>query len=175
MNHKTSPKEMPNTIVYTIGHSNHKFTKLIELLQRNSIQLVVDVRSRPQSRWAPWFNRRNLETTLPKSGIEYQWRGDTLGGLPNNPTLYKPHPNPRRKTDPKTVADYDKIARQEWFQKAIDELLKVASRQTTAIMCAEENPHQCHRSQLIGRALVKRGVDVRHIRKNGVTEPQDGG
>jgi uncharacterized protein (DUF488 family) len=163
---------MADVAVFTIGHSNASFDKIVQLLQKYEVRVLVDVRSRPQSRWVPHFNRKNLEAAIPKLGIEYQWAGNHLGGLPDDPAYYKPNPKRKKKTDPPTVVDYYKVARQNWFQKAIDELLEVASRQTTAIMCAEENPHQCHRSQLIGHALVKRGVDVRHIRKNGVTEPQ---
>ena len=156
--------------VYTIGHSNHSFDKLAKLLQQHTIQVLVDVRSVPRSRWVPWFNRKNLETVLPRIGIEYQWAGDHLGGLPSDPAYYKSNPQCKRKTDHPRIVDYDKVEQQKWFQQAIDELLKVASRQKTAIMCAEENPQKCHRSQLIARALVKRGVDVKHIRRNGTTE-----
>ena len=162
-------------IVYTIGHSNAPFDKIAQLLQQHAIQVVVDVRSRPRSRWVPQFNRKNLETALPKLGLEYQWAGNQLGGFPDDPTLYKPNPQRKKKTDPVTVADYDKIARQNWFHGAIDELLRVASRKRTAIMCAEENPEKCHRSQLIGRALLKRGVDVEHIRGTGDLQPQSTG
>lgn len=158
--------------IYTIGHSNLQFDQLAKLLQQHSIQVLIDVRSRPRSRWVPWFNQKTLETTIPGIGIEYQWAGDRLGGLPSDPAYYKPNPQRKRKTDPPRVVDYDKVERQNWFQEAISELLKVASRQRIAIMCAEENPQKCHRSQLIGHALVKRGIEVRHIRGNGVTEPQ---
>ena len=35
------------------------------------------------------------------------------------------------------------------------------------IMCAEENPARCHRKLLVGAALEARGVELRHIRKDG--------
>jgi uncharacterized protein (DUF488 family) len=136
---------------------------------------VVDVRSIPRSRWVPWANQHNLETALPKAGIDYQYFGKELGGRPDDPTLTKPNPNRKRKTDPLTVVDYDKVARQNWFQKAIDELLEVASNKRTAIACAEEDPQTCHRSLLIGKTLAEKGVKVLHIRKNGELEPQSAG
>jgi len=158
--------------VYSIGHSNHQFNLLAELLQKHAIEVLVDIRSKPQSRWVPHFNRKTLETALPELGIEYRYLGKELGGLPIDPTLYKPNPQRKRKTDPPRVVDYDKIARQSWYQQAIDELLEVASHQRTAIMCSEENPQNCHRSQLVGRTLVKKGIEVLHIRKTGTLEPQ---
>ena len=158
--------------VYTIGHSTSKLDQIVRLLQQHSIQLLLDVRSRPRSRWAPWFNQQNLATVIPGIGVEYRWAGDRLGGLPDDPAYYKPNPHPTKKTDPPTVADYDKIARQEWFQKAINELLEIASSKRTAIMCAEEDPGTCHRSLLLGNTLAEKGVKVLHIRKNGNLEPQ---
>ena len=162
---------MADVAVFTIGHSRHSFDTFAGLLKKHAIQVLIDARSRPQSRWVPWFNQKNLETAIPKIGIEYQWAG-TLGGLPADQTFYKPNLNRKRKTDPATVADYDKIARQKWFQVAINQLLEVAKQRRTAIMCAEENPQECHRSRLIGQTLVKRGVKVLHIRKDGKLEPQ---
>ncbi|WP_438317905.1 hypothetical protein ACP6EK_03390 [Candidatus Caldatribacterium sp. SIUC1] len=34
--------------IYTIGHSNHPLERFLELLQKHGIELVVDVRSRPE-------------------------------------------------------------------------------------------------------------------------------
>ncbi len=163
---------MSDVAIFTIGHSNHSFAKLAKLLQKNSIQVLVDVRSRPQSRWVPWFNQKNLESAIPGIGLEYHWAGDHLGGLPSDPAYYKPNPKRRKQTDPLRIVDYAKVARQSWFQEAIGELLEAASHRRTAVMCAEENPENCHRAQLIGNALVKRGARVMHIRKGGALEPQ---
>lgn len=168
-------KPMSRTIeVYTVGHSRHTLAHIAKLLQKHRIKVLVDVRSHPRSRWVPWFNRRNLETAIPKLGIEYQYAGNHLGGLPDDQAYYKPNPQRRRKADPVTVADYDKMARQSWFHEAIDALLEVASRRRTAILCAEESPQKCHRSQLVGRTLVTKGAKVLHIRGNGELEPQSG-
>jgi uncharacterized protein (DUF488 family) len=161
--------------VYTVGHSRHSIDTFAGLLKKHAIQVLIDVRSRPQSRWVPWFNKKTLETAIPKLGIQYQYAGNHLGGLPDDPAYYKPNPQRKRKTDPPTVVDYDKVSRQNWFQKAIDELLQVASHQRTAILCSEENPQKCHRAQLIGRTLAKKGVKVLHIRGNGFIEPQSAG
>jgi uncharacterized protein (DUF488 family) len=162
---------MEGVTVFTIGHSNHPFDQLAQLLQQHRIEVLVDVRSKPQSRWVPWTNRKNLQSEIPKRGIEYQWAGNYLGGLPDDPTYWKKNPR-KRKADPPKIVDYDKVAQQKWFKAAIDELLEVASYKRTAIMCSEENPQTCHRSQLIGNVLVKRGAKVLHIRKNGDIEPQ---
>ena len=46
--------------LYTIGHSNLEMDSFLEYLRRYGITALVDTRTRPQSRYFPWFNRRNL-------------------------------------------------------------------------------------------------------------------
>ena len=46
-------------------------------------RLSVDTRTRPQSRYFPWFNRRNLSAQLDEAGIgysfiDYQYEGETI-------------------------------------------------------------------------------------------------
>jgi uncharacterized protein (DUF488 family) len=36
-----------------------------------------------------------------------------------------------------------------------------------ALMCAEIDPERCHRSRMIGEALVERGVPIAHIDADG--------
>ena len=55
------------------------------------------------------------------------------------------------------------------FSEALDDLLSVASREPTAIMCAEAVPWRCHRS-LISDAALARGVRVYHIMDAGADE-----
>jgi uncharacterized protein (DUF488 family) len=164
---------MSKTIeVYTVGHSKHQFAKFAELMQKHAIEVLIDVRSRPHSRWVPWFNQKNLETAIPKIGIGYKWVGDSLGGLPSDPALYKSNPSNKGKKAPKAIADYGKIAQQDWYRDAINKLIEVAGEHRTAIMCAEENPSTCHRSLLLGDTLTKLGIKVFHIRKDGNLEAQ---
>ena len=42
-----------------------------------------------------------------------------------------------------------------------------------ALMCAEKDPIDCHRTILIGRELVDRGADIMHILEDGRLEPHD--
>jgi uncharacterized protein (DUF488 family) len=48
------------------------------------------------------------------------------------------------------------------FGAALDELIEVAGRAPTVIMCAEAVPWRCHR-QLVADALVARAIEVRHV------------
>ena len=48
------------------------------------------------------------------------------------------------------------------FEEGLSELLSIARKEPTAIMCAEAVPYRCHRS-LISDALTARGIEVREI------------
>jgi uncharacterized protein (DUF488 family) len=50
--------------IFTIGHSHIPITHFIVLLKRHHIDMIVDVRSQPQSRFAPQSNRKALHTSL---------------------------------------------------------------------------------------------------------------
>ena len=83
--------------------------------------------------------------------------GAELGGRPPEPELY----------DTKGHARYDLMMRTERFGAGLDRLLTGAASYRVAIMCSEEDPARCHRRLLVTRALVERGLEVRHIRGNG--------
>lgn len=66
--------------VWTIGHSNHSFEKFLGLLQQHKISMLVDVRSRPSSRFTH-FIRDNLIRGVRENGIDYRYGGNVLGGM----------------------------------------------------------------------------------------------
>ena len=46
---------------YTIGHSNHTIDRFIDLLKKNGINCIVDVRSAPYSKYTVQFNKETIE------------------------------------------------------------------------------------------------------------------
>lgn len=154
--------------IYTIGHSNVPASKLVELLQAYKIQIVVDVRSSPYSQFAPQFNREMLERTLQEAGLQYKYAGEYLGGRPKDPSCYKRREILEGKADYLHEVDYPAVMKKDFFQKGIQRLLEIAKEGSTAIMCSEEDPAHCHRHHLIGKYLVGKGVNVLHIRSDGL-------
>ena len=146
------------TTIYTIGHSNHQLDDLLALLRRHGIELLVDVRSSPYSRYVPQANRETLARFLESADIAYRWMGDRLGGKPGG-----------------QVADYDELRAGPGFQQGIVDLLALADRHRTAIMCSEGDHHQCHRYKLITPVLVDHGVHVLHIQPDGSLVDEDQG
>ena len=138
------------TTIYTIGHSNHEPGAFLKLLHQKGIQILVDVRSSPYSRYVPHANRETLARTLHAGGITYRWLGDRLGGKPNG-----------------IAADYDKLRASPVFREGIADLLSLAEEGCTTIMCAEGDHRQCHRYRLITPALLDQGIHVLHIQPDG--------
>ena len=153
----------------TLGHSNHSLDQFIRLLEDNGVMTLVDVRTAPASRYNPQFNKGNLEQALPQHNIQYVFAGQYLGGRPSDPKCYKSRTLPAEGADYLHEVDYPEVMKREWFVKGIERLLELADEQTTAIMCSEEDPAQCHRHHLIAKYLMREHpeVSVRHIRGDG--------
>jgi uncharacterized protein (DUF488 family) len=148
--------------LYTIGHSNVAAETLVSLLHRHRIEVLVDVRSVPYSRHNPQFNRESLARTMEAAGIAYVYMGRHLGGRPDDPACYEGG-----------QGEHHLIEVQPWYREAIDRLVALAGRKSTAVLCAEENPLHCHRHHLIAQTLLRRGVTVWHIRGDGRVEPAE--
>ena len=155
--------------LFTIGHSNHSLQRFIQLLEDNGIATLVDVRTSPYSRYNPQYNAENLKKALSRRDIEYVYAGKYLGGRPSDPTCYKSRRLPEDDTDYLHEVDYPEVMKRPWFVRGVQRLLELAEEQTTAIMCSEENPGECHRHHLIAVYIMREHpeVDVRHIRGDG--------
>jgi uncharacterized protein (DUF488 family) len=140
--------------IYTIGHSNHTSDVFVHLLKQHEIQLLVDVRSKPVSRFAAFANKKTLPGLLEREGIRHIFMGNSLGGKPTDPSLQDSDGKP----------DYVKMRSTDAFQEGISRLIELAKDASVALMCAEEDPSKCHRRLLIGPALEESGVRPLHIR-----------
>lgn len=156
--------------LFTLGHSHHSLDTFLRLLEENGVMTLVDVRTAPYSRFNPQFNKDNLERTLPERGLQYAFAGKFLGGRPPDPLCYKKRTLPPEGADYLHEVDYPEVMKREWFVKAIARLLEMADEQTTAILCSEEDPAQCHRHHLIAKYLLREHPDVKvqHIRGDGM-------
>ena len=149
--------------ILTIGHSNLPLERFLALLGENGVALVADVRSAPYSRYAPQFNREALAAALTRAGIEYLYLGRELGGLGTQSRL------PGRKR----VMSRGRVVRPPGFRQGIERLAGLASECRVAIVCGEESPARCHRRSLVTPALVRLGIEVRHIRADGRVQGDD--
>jgi len=147
-------------MIYTIGHSNHPIERLVALLQQHHIQALADVRSNPYSRFNPQFNREKLQASLVAAGIRYVFLGEELGARSKDPACY----------DASGRVSYTKLAATSLFRHGIQRLQTGMQQHRIAIMCAERDPLECHRTILVTRELEKIDIPVTHILHDGSLE-----
>jgi uncharacterized protein (DUF488 family) len=143
--------------LYTIGHSSHSAEHFIRLLRQAGIDVVVDTRSAPYSRYSPQFDRESLRDSITAAGIKYLFLGDVVGGRPKDEAHY----------DDRGRARYAKMVQDAAFLGGIERLERGADEFRVALMCSEEDPAHCHRRLLIGRVLIERGAQLAHLRGDG--------
>jgi uncharacterized protein (DUF488 family) len=156
-------KTVPVRTLFTIGHSNHSLSTLVQLLKLHQISGLVDVRTVPQSRFNPQFGAARLSVELPAENILYAHLKD-LGGLrkplPDSPNTALKNPSFR---------GYADHMRTERFVVALTMLLERAGSERLAVMCAEAAYTSCHR-WLLADAILLKGTRVLHILPSGAAD-----
>ena len=113
--------------VYTLGTStrgSEEFLEFLHLLRNNDIEMVVDIRRFPTSKFEH-FRQDQLSELLAKAGIEYSYLGKELGGY--------------RSQGYRAFVDTDE------FKQGLDQLERIAEQKRAAVICAERFPWRCHR------------------------------
>ncbi|MFI1580842.1 DUF488 family protein [Embleya sp. NPDC020630] len=145
--------------LFTVGHSTHSISGFLSLLQKHGVTAVADVRSMPVSRFTPQFNRYAVERSLRESDIKYVFLGKELGARADDPACY---------VDGRV--QYNLLARTPDFVNGIERLRKGSQSERIAVMCAEQEPLDCHRCVLVARVLDEHGITVQHIHGDGHVE-----
>jgi len=148
----------PSPTLLTIGHTTHSFDAFVGLLARHGVSCVADVRSHPYSRRLEQFNRESLAAELKTAGIKYIFLGEELGARRAEAECYE---------DGQAV--YRRIATLPRFLAGLERLRQGASQERIALVCAEKDPLDCHRTILVCREL--RGeFQIEHILADGSIE-----
>jgi len=145
-----------DSTIWTIGHSTRTISAFLGLLTHFGLEAVADVRRFPGSRRQPQYAQAALEASLAEHGIAYQWF-PALGGRrrprPDSPNTAWRNDSFRGYADHVSSAE---------FAQGLRELLDLAGRLRTTLMCAEALWWRCHRA-LIADVLCVRGIRVVHI------------
>jgi uncharacterized protein (DUF488 family) len=133
-------------VLFMIGHSSQGWAEFQQLLSEHRIAKLVDVRSKPISRW-PQFCKGPLQRTLPPIVYEH-W--PTLGGL-------KPLPTERlRQEMTRLLTTYGALHDFRY-----------------CLMCSEGDFRECHRHYLLAPLAIELGWTVQQINTDGsLTEDQ---
>jgi len=152
------------TTLFSIGHGNKSIEVFLEELKSFNIKYLVDVRSKPYSKFNSQFNQNELKFVLKEHNIIYVFLGDLLGGLPNDKSCY----------DKNGRVDYQILKEKDFFIRGLNRLVTAHNKNLrVAIMCSETNPSDCHRSKLIGRELLlKYNIDMNHIINKDIIKTQ---
>jgi uncharacterized protein (DUF488 family) len=142
----------------TIGHSTQSWEQFLDLVLRHRIEAIGDVRSSPYSARFPHFNRELLDRGLRIANIRYVFLGDELGARPAQRECYADG-----------VARYERIARIAPFRAGLERVRTGVARFRLALMCAEKDPLECHRTILVCRQF-RNEMDIHHILADGSIE-----
>lgn len=144
---------MTGSTLYSIGHGNKKMEDFIAELKFFNIEFLIDVRSKPYSKWNPHFCKTSLNSELNHNGIKYVYLGDKLGGLPEDKDCY---------VDGKV--DYELLKQKDFFRDGLKRIENANRKKLrVAVMCSESKPEKCHRSKLIGEVLWEMNISMEHI------------
>jgi uncharacterized protein (DUF488 family) len=141
--------------IFSIGHGNKTIDKFVSELRSFDIGFLIDIRSKPYSRFCRHFSQQPLQSFLERERIRYVYMGQELGGLPDlDSDCFT--------SDGKV--DYGKLKEKDFFKEGLQRLLNANSQGIRiCIMCSESDPKRCHRSKLIGVELKKKGIMLQHI------------
>jgi uncharacterized protein (DUF488 family) len=146
---------MNKKTLYTIGYSGFCIADFIKELKKRNVTAVVDVRSKPYSKFHSDYNKEAIAEILSQQNIHYLNFDKSFGARQTNP-----------KYCTEGCVDFEKFARSEVF---LDGMHRIAhgynNGMVIALMCAEKDPTTCHRAILVSRNLTE--YDVRHIVPGG--------
>jgi uncharacterized protein (DUF488 family) len=145
--------------VFSIGHSTQPLERFIALLKQHDITAIADVRSKPYSRMNPQFNREALKKALSENGVAYVFLGLELGARSQDRSCYL-----------NGKVQFGRLAQTELFANGLRRVREGAKKFRIALMCAEKEPLECHRTILVSRHLDGTGTDVLHIHGDGRIE-----
>lgn len=148
---------MENPIIYTIGHSTHQIDFFLELLNKYSVNCIIDVRSVAASSYNPQYNKEPLSNFLKKNNITYLHFSEEFGARHSDPDLL----------DEEGKVDFEKVRKSYSFKNGIERIwLGLEKNFVISLMCSESEPFDCHRFSMVSIALEKEGFDVKHILKD---------
>ena len=98
--------------IYTIGHSNYSMERFIEMLNRYGIDVVVDIRGTPYSKYNTQYNKEALNNTLKELGFIYIYMGREFAAQRDNKLIYTWE----------GYSDFEKVINEKSFLEGVERL-----------------------------------------------------
>ena len=113
-------------LVLTIGHSNHDLNHFLALVRDHQVEVIVDTRSQPYSKYSPHFDQAALRDALTEVGVKYVYMGRELGGRPSGTQFY----------DEEGHVLYVRVAESPLFVEGLKRLEKGLQTHRVALLCS---------------------------------------
>ena len=142
--------------LYTIGFTQKRAETFFELLRRNGIQRLVDIRVSPDGQLSGFARKDDLPYFLKRlaNGCEY---------------VHRPELAPTKEIlkDYRTDGDWDRYVYRFETLMDVRQVPDILDRDefqvaTCCLLCSEPTPEQCHR-RLVAERLAKHWPDVEII------------
>lgn len=168
-------RERNKGAIFTIGHSNLKQEEFDALMKRHGIQVLVDVRTFTDSKFAPQFNGDTLDSHLAGKDIEYYHFPELSAGRTVKETDAEGKAVTRKLT-------YDEIIATPEFSKGLKDIREsVRNGYRVCLMDTVGTAYDSPRFAMLGRALEHpdiydkrvKPVSVVHITRKGYTVSQE--
>ena len=145
--------------LFTVGYASFSIKDFIETLRKHDITALIDVRSAPYSKYKPEFKKDNLNKILADNSISYIFLGKYVGARVEDPECYI-----------EGKLNYHLLNETENFKTGINRIFNGMKDYRIALMCAEKDPVNCHRTFLICRTLRSYPIKILHILDGGSLE-----
>lgn len=134
--------EAKNKYILTFGYGNRKdYNVFLDYLQNFDVKCVVDVRISPRAWSRKWYGEQIQSFCISKS-IKYISK-TSLGNTSAKENWIPPN--------------------QEEANAALHEIAEIAQMGNILLLCAEMNPHRCHRKE-VAKCLGKLvSLPVKHL------------
>lgn len=144
--------------IYTVGYEGLDIDQFLEILQKNKITRLLDIRKNPVSR-KKGFSKNKLRENLQTVDIEYQH----FGGL-GVPSAWRKSEKAHLITRKKMFSDYVKEVLPA-HEKEIEEVIASAkSTKRAVLLCFEADASDCHRHFLAEELKDKANFQVVDIK-----------
>jgi uncharacterized protein (DUF488 family) len=140
--------------IFTIGHSNYSIDRFLDMLRFHNINCVVDIRGTPYSKYNVQYDKETIRQTLADKGYLYIYMAKEFAVQRSDRTLYKSD----------GYADFERVIQHKDFLNGLERLkLGCEKGYRIVLMGAMQDPINCHRCILVGKALRDVGFNVKHI------------
>jgi len=124
---------------FTIGYTGRKAEEIIALLKQHGVQTLVDIRQNAVSMYRPEMSKNNLAKLLEENGISY---------------THLPQFGVPRDIRAKAIETGSREVIWDWYDVHVVAIFLTLHyflngfEHPVALMCAEIDPHECHRHRL---------------------------